>query len=177
MHQILGEISMRAYAWTTLLVLSVSVVGCSDRVDFYQTVNEARSPGGGFHTGWIPSLLPPSARDIHVRYHPGSGGTWITFEYDPVDRAQMLRDVRRVGEEELRRIFIQPTTDSWWDHRLSPAGLSHASESFPFQVFEHRHDVGWSNENMGRFRIGYLALHPGTTRAYYWSCGERVREK
>lgn len=106
--------------------------------------------------GHLPTLIPPSATDIHERRDRGSGRVWSKFRFEPADLERMTAGLRRLSEDEARRLAIpQPSFTPWWT--MNPGTLQGSQRRY-LRVYEVAgDDAGW------------LVVDPRSRLAYYWS--------
>jgi hypothetical protein len=107
-----------AFVMFTVLVLT----GCSDVVTTrFATLADAKSQGA-FERGWLPPLLPDSARAIVERndldLNTGTG----SFDYDLAERPAYIERLSRAGAESRSEgdsdILTVTTNGSRWEIRL-----------------------------------------------------------
>jgi hypothetical protein len=117
----------------------------------FATATEARG------TAALPSFVPPSATDIHLRHDRRTGRRIARFDYDPDAEAALVAGMRPVPDPAAEAI---PAPASGW------AGW------FPINS---RTLSGRQGEYLRVFEIitgpdrGWLALDPRTRHAYYWT--------
>lgn len=119
---------------------------------FYPTAAEARIRPDGY----LPTLIPPSATEIHERRDGGSGRVWSRFRFEPADMDRMTAGLRRVPLEEVPRVPVRtPSFTAWWT--INPGTLT-GSQRRHLRVYEVTgDDAGW------------LVVDPRSRLAYYWS--------
>jgi hypothetical protein len=119
---------------------------------FYETAARAPRRPDGF----LPVLIPPSATEIHERRDQGSGRVWSKFRFDITELEGMTRGLRRLSEDEARRLQVpQPSFTAWWT--MNPGTLQ-GSQRRHLRVYEVTgDDAGW------------LVVDPRSRLAYYWS--------
>jgi hypothetical protein len=106
-----------------LLLFSMLVVtGCSDGVTTrFETLAEARQQGA-FERGWLPPLLPDTARAIiernNLELNTGSG----SFEYEVAERSAYIERLSRLGavlrHDNAGEVLLLDTPTSRWEIRL-----------------------------------------------------------
>lgn len=76
------------------------LAGCGEAVDeSYATWAEARE-AGAIEKGWIPSFVPPTARDLRDRHDLDTNAQRLTFSAPPSDTSKMVRGLRPVTNED-----------------------------------------------------------------------------
>lgn len=105
---------------------------------------------------FLPSFVPPSAREIHAQREPDTGHRWVRFAFDSTDMARVTAGLRRLPPEEVDRLTpTPPALSTWW--QLNPNTFSEKrSRRMPVYRAEGE-DAGW------------LAIDPGNFVAFYWT--------
>jgi hypothetical protein len=65
-------------------LLSLALSGCLDRVDEYDTIDDAKK-NHVFDKGWLPDILPPSTHDLKVVTTVEISAGRGNFSFDPQD--------------------------------------------------------------------------------------------
>ena len=108
-------------AVVTILTL-LALTGCGDVVtQRHATLADAKSHGA-FERGWLPPLLPDSARAIVERNNPDLNTGTGLFDYDLSERATYLERLSRAGavsrSDGDTDILTVTTNGSRWEIRL-----------------------------------------------------------
>ena len=107
-------------------------------------------------SGWLPALIPPSAREIHAQREPDTGQRWVRFAFDSTDMARVTAGARRLSPAEVKRLTPRsPTLSSWWQINPNTFQGKRAGRMPVYQV------TGPDQ--------GYVAIDPGNFVAFYWS--------
>jgi len=63
----------------------------------------------------LPSLVPPSATEIHTRRDARGGLYWVRFNFAPADHDRMTAGLRRLTLNQARGLPVDaPTFTPWW---------------------------------------------------------------
>ena len=119
---------------------------------FYATYAEAPRRPDGF----LPTLVPPSATEIHERRDSDSGRVWARWKFDPAERERMVAGLRPLSLDEAKRLVVEPPAfTAWWT--INPRTMQ-TSQGRKIQVYEvPGDDQGW------------LVVDPRSNLAFYWS--------
>jgi hypothetical protein len=104
------------------IVIVLALTGCSDGVTTrFPHLSDAKSRGA-FERGWLPPLLPDSARAIFERNHLDSNTGTGSFAYDLPERPSYLEKLSRAGAvtrvDGDSDILTVTTHGSQWEIRL-----------------------------------------------------------
>lgn len=104
------------------IVTMLALTGCSDGVTTrFPHLSDAKSQGA-LERGWLPPLLPASARAIVERNHLDSNTGTGSFAYDLPERPTYLEGLSRAGAvtrvEGDSDVLTVTTHGSQWEIRL-----------------------------------------------------------
>jgi hypothetical protein len=107
---------------TFAIFMLLALTGCSDVVTTrFATLAEAKSQGA-FERGWLPPLLPASARAIVERNNLDLNTGTGSFDYDLPERPAYFESLSRAGavsrSEGESDILTVTTNGSRWEIRL-----------------------------------------------------------
>jgi len=75
----------------------LALSSCEKVTKRYATLNDARRDGL-FDRGWLPDILPPSARDIRITSDLDVNSSEGEFSFDAIHFAAFVAQLRPVGE-------------------------------------------------------------------------------
>jgi len=105
----------------------------------------------------LPSLVPPSATEIHTRRDERGGLYWVRFNYAPADHGRMVAGLRRLTLNEARALRIdEPTFTPWWTVNQGTM-LRRAGNRL--EVYAVPNASAW------------LVVDPASNSGFYWSRG------
>lgn len=108
------------------IALLLSLAGCSEQVEeTYPTWAEAQR-AGAVARGWIPALVPSSAREIEDSHDLDTNRQTLRFTAQPSDVPAMVEGLRSVSAETESR-----ATDLLKKYGFSPASRIYATCSTP----------------------------------------------
>jgi hypothetical protein len=115
-----------------VIVVLVALTGCSDTVTTrFATLADATSQKA-FERGWLPPLLPDSAKAIMERNHLDSNTGTGSFDYDLGERGGYVERLSQAGAvsraEQDRDVLTLTTNGSRWEIRL-PRSSGHGEWS------------------------------------------------
>ena len=125
---ILRSRSISPMRWLVSILCLITFVGCSDVVTTrFSNLADAKSQGA-FERGWLPPLLPDSAKAIVERndldLNTGTG----SFKYDLRERTAYIKRLTEAGALSRTEgdidILTLSTNDSRWEIRLPRASGS-----------------------------------------------------
>src|SRR5438270_5107414 len=95
-------------------LLSVALLlGChEDVVNTYVSAQEARA-AGAIDRGWIPRLLPPSAKFIREKHNIDTNESWGRFEFSASDARGLASAVTPIRSGADRECVRDPHVN-WW---------------------------------------------------------------
>lgn len=127
--------------------------GCSDLRESHARSYEEAKAQGQLERGWLPSCLPPTARDIQEAHDLDTNDQWISFSgpSDLTDRWRRLA-ATSIGALPVRR----PRGITWWPDELSSGEKAAVSKRSIF-------------EQSDRGRTCWLS--PADTRTFCWCTG------
>jgi len=108
--------------WLVSILCLITFVGCSDVVTTrFSNLADAKSQGA-FERGWLPPLLPDSAKAIVERndldLNTGTG----SFKYDLRERTAYIKRLTEAGalsrSEANSEVLVFTTNNSHWEIRL-----------------------------------------------------------
>jgi len=103
----------------------------------------------------LPSLVPPSATEIHTRRDDRGGLYWLRFTYAPADHGRMVAGLRRLSLDEARALQVDaPTFTPWWT--VNPGTMLRRSAS-RLEVYALPGRSAW------------LVVDPASSSGFYWS--------
>ena len=124
----------------------------------FGTYAEAASAGFTGPNGWLPEVVPASAREIRLAYDLDSNQRWARFEFSEIDSSRMLQGLRPISLRDAapRRPHWRVR---WW-----PGDLEN-EESAGFSFFGPASQPEYA-----------VCLAVSWTRrlAYAWSCDPRA---
>lgn len=124
----------------------------------FRTYAEAASAGLTGPNGWLPEVVPTSAREIRLAYNLDSNQRWARFEFSGTDSAQMIEGLRPIP---LRNA---PPHRPHWRVRWWPGDLA-AEEAAGFSFF--------GPASKPQYPV-CLAVSWVRRLAYAWSCDPRA---
>lgn len=113
---------MRRFTPHFLILLVIALTGCSDVVTTrFATLAEAKLQHA-FDRGWLPPIMPDSARNIIERNNLDSNSGTGSFDYNLPERTAYLERLIRSGAS-LRSgseidVLLVTTDDSHWEIQL-----------------------------------------------------------
>jgi hypothetical protein len=75
--------------FTILVILGFAFIYDYETVDSYFEGYGEASRDGMLSSGWIPQILPKSAKNINERRNIDTNETWVSSNFDPVDSARL----------------------------------------------------------------------------------------
>jgi hypothetical protein len=122
----------------------------------YNTAIESEIFGDG---KWVPvSLLPSSAKNIHVKYDIDSNEVWLLFDYDSISSLNIKSICLRILiRKEMLPRYNRSAEISWWPSSITnQTGYSKMDEEFVFY-------------NCMAIYDGMVAIDAKRKKFYYWS--------
>ena len=102
---------------TVVGVIAASIYGC-DRLENPQ--NEyARVNDEVFLGGWVPRLLPPTAREIRTQHNIDTNEVWVRFKLDTRNFSPAELGFRPLEPTSWPTEVRRPRHASWWFKSLS----------------------------------------------------------
>lgn len=114
---------------TLALFAALALMGCDDVITTHFTDLEEAKSRRAFDRGWLPPMLPASARAIEERNDLDANTGTGSFAYDPAERAAYITKLLHAGaplqaEQDLEILTVK-TNGSCWEIRL-PRGSGSA---------------------------------------------------
>jgi len=130
-----------------ILLLALMTTSCFEtEVNQYPNLKDAVSDGA-VQRGWVPDILPRSAKSISEKHDFATNEIWARFEFDVVDRTRFIEMLERVNVGSLK--CIRPPSVEWWPDEFSS----------DFSIYRTRSG-----------RAIYFAVSHRSGEAFYWSC-------
>jgi hypothetical protein len=99
-----------------LSVIILLITAACERVESVYPDARAAISAGEIERGWIPAFLPPSAKDIHVKYDLDTNEVWLRFSMDPSEVGSIENSCRRIETVEA---VLPERAGFWWPERLT----------------------------------------------------------
>ena len=120
------KVLARSIALSALCAVILS--GCLDRSDDYDDIDDARR-GHVFEKGWLPDLLPASARDLRVTTTVEDSAGRGEFSFDPIDYASFIATLSAydgaMSKVEKDNRSIKKLLDKGYEAHTYASGATH----------------------------------------------------
>ena len=141
------QCSRHLIAAVAILAMS-ACKACERPMSHYATRAEAVS-AGAFDRGWLPSLVPASARELVEQHDIDTNETWLSFAFRPHDRDPLRAACTRKTANDIQF----PRAVDWW-----PSTLTRPDSGANVDFFSCPEDG---------FRA-HLAVHRSSDIAWFW---------
>ncbi len=109
----------------TTVVLLLSLAGCSEQVDATYSTHADAQRAGAIERGWIPTFVPPTARDITDTHDLDTNRQTLQFTIPSSDVGKMVAGLRSVSAKD------QSAAAELVEHRLGAASEAYIVCSEP----------------------------------------------
>ena len=158
----------RKIVWATGL-LGLGIAGliafdrfrCAEHMYSYYPVYADAVADGALNRGWVPSIIPASATEIHEEHDLDTNQVWIRFRMPPIDRAGLTSGMRQLSNQEVQALRVrQACTGDWWFEGLieqQPANDAALNAEIYVGTLS---SLGWPH---------FVAIQRAGSLVYYWS--------
>lgn len=126
---------------------------------YYPTLEDAKK-NGAVKRGWIPPVLPLSAREIHEKHDLDTNRTWIKFNAAPLDLKNLSEQLRILTPQEIENLFPFEHPKNWWE----PTNKNRHH----FSIAAYDYQFKWADGRIDN-KTGYFFLDIKNAIAYYYS--------
>ena len=120
---------MRVTCKLFLIVLSVFIVSCSENIDtFYADIHDSRLVEA-IGKGWVPGILPGSAREIYETHNLDTNRVWMKFKFSSADIKIMIKKLKMVSQDEMGKMEFHNPGVKWWPKHIDRESLVFGSSN------------------------------------------------
>ncbi len=97
-----------------LLVAITAVYFCNETPETYSPTLEDAKKDKAMERGWIPQILPSTAKEIIERHNIDTNEVWIKFKADVSGLKLLLGQLRTLTKKEINGLFPFRHPKKWW---------------------------------------------------------------
>jgi len=141
----------------SFFMMAFLMSACSERFTGYYPKYEDAVKDGAVKRGWIPEILPATATEIYEQHDLDTNNVWIRFALPSSDRDRLATGLKRLTDNEIRKIITQPPLATWWFKGLIQQTPTNDSLNANIYAMKCHED-----------KTGYLAFDVTGPKVYYW---------
>ena len=144
------------------ILVCLMIVSCHEiKESFYLNFEEIQKDRI-IERGWVPDIIPKSAKSIYERHNIDTNEIWLRFNADREDLKLLEKQIMILNSKEEGTVGIFPQKDppKWWKPKLENRDF--------FIIGIYNHEVKL-DDGRAKNSKGYFFLDMKDLTAYYWS--------